>query len=42
MTTTTVDLLTAITTHLGAFELPEIVSMHLSVHRTEGRPVAAS
>ena len=30
MTTTTVDLLTALGTHLSAFELPDIASVHLS------------
>ena len=40
MTTTTVDLLTALSTHLSAFELPEIVSVHVSAHVISGPPVS--
>jgi hypothetical protein len=38
MTSTTVDLLTALGTHLSAFELPDIASVHLSVSLS-GPPV---
>ena len=40
MTSTTIDLLTALNTHLSTFELPDIAAVHLCAHIISGPPVS--